>query len=150
MTVLEYVVTPANVHDGQLYVPLLSSLSSKNVFELIKEMYGDNAYDSEKNRCFSREKGIVPLFHTKEETGKTPKKKRSAKKKSKKRSRIEALFGISCENMGLGKTRVRGLPRVAIDISLVFIVWNFGSVYAFFVNQLEDRISLKKLLYNNK
>jgi IS5 family transposase len=113
-------------------------------------MYGDNAYDSEKNRRFSKEKNITPLFHTKEETGKTPKKKRSAKNKSKNRSRIEALFGISRENMGFGKVLVRGLWRVAIDVSLTFIVWNFGSLYAFFVNRFEDRISLRKLLYNNK
>jgi len=112
-------------------------------------MYGDNAYDSEKNRRLSEEKKVAPLFHTKEETGKTPKKKRSAKAKSKKRSRIEALFGISRENMGFGKVLVRGLERVAIDVSLTFIMWNFGSLYAFLIHRFEDRISLRKLLYKN-
>ncbi|MHA1251696.1 MAG: hypothetical protein ACTSRP_17025 [Candidatus Helarchaeota archaeon] len=64
-------------------------------------------------------------------------------------SKIETLFGISHENMGVGSVRVRTLPRIKIDTSLIFIAWNFGILYAFCIDQFEDRFSLKKFLYKN-
>lgn len=148
-TVLDFIVTPANIHDSKLFIPLFSSMLSSGIFNSTKEVYGDNAYDSEQNRNFLIEKGIKVLFHTKEETGKEPKKKRSARKKSKIRSRIEVIFGISNENLGFGTVKVRGLFKVMIDTSLVFSAWNFGILMSYYINQFADRISLKKLLYKN-
>jgi len=149
MTALDFEVTPANVHDSKLFIPLTSNLISRGFLSLVKESFGDNAYNTKVNREFCEEKRIKASFHTKEETGKTPKKKRSARKKSRKRSKIETVFGISHENMGFGSVRVRGLRRVVIDTALIFIGWNFGILYSFYIDRLVDRISLKRLLYKN-
>ncbi|MHA1282320.1 MAG: hypothetical protein ACTSQP_07395 [Promethearchaeota archaeon] len=76
-------------------------------------------------------------------------KKRSAKKKLRTRSKIETIFGISNHNMGFGSVRVRTLLNVIIDTSLIFIAWNLGILYSYYINRFEDRISLKQLLYKN-
>ena len=147
MTVLNFIVTPANVHDSRMFIPLFSSSKQSLFFSDISAVYGDNAYDSEKNNTYLEKNHIDALFHTKEETGKDPKKPKSAKRKSKKRSRIEMLFGISHENLGFGSVRVRRLSNVKIDTAIIFSGWNLGSLYSYFVDRIEDRISLKKLLY---
>lgn len=147
MTALDFEVTPANVPDCKLFIPLLSRVLSSTISTLIEKAYADNAYDTKKNKEYCVNNNIEPLFHTKEETGKNPKKKRSAKKKSKIRSKIETIFGISHENMGFGSVRVRCTRRVSIEISLNFIGWNLGILYASYIDQFKDRISLKRLLY---
>jgi len=149
MTVLDFILTPANVHDSKMFVPLIADMRESLFFSHIRGAYGDNAYDCEKNKIYLEEHHIDALFHTKEETGKHPEKPKSAKRKSKKRSRIEVLFGISHENLGFGSVRVRRLSNVQIDTAIIFSSWNLGSLYSYFVNRLEDRISLKKLLYKN-
>lgn len=149
MTVLDFKVTPANVPDCKLFIPLISNLISQGFSDLIKKGFGDNAYDTKANRDFCSEKEVEASFHTKEETGKAPKNKRSARKKSRTRSKIETVFGISHENMGFGSVQVRGLWRVSIDTSLIFIGWNFGILYSYYIDRFEDRISLKQLLYKN-
>ncbi|MFX1339823.1 MAG: transposase [Promethearchaeota archaeon] len=149
MTVLNFDITPANRHDSQMCIPIVIQACSTHLKTLIKKLYGDNAYDIERNRTFLEEHHIRVLFHTKEETGKHPKNPVSAKKKSKKRSRVEALFGISQENLGFGRVNVRGLGRVFIDTAIIFSGWNFGILYSYFINQFKDRISLKRLLYKS-
>lgn len=147
MTVFDFKITPANQHDSQMCIPIFLNACSTHLNTLIKQVYGDNAYDIEENHNFLEEHHIRVLFHTKKETGKHPKRPTSAKKKSKKRSRIEALFGISQENLGFGRVNVRGLVKVSIDTTIIFTGWNFGILYSYFINRLEDRISLKRLLY---
>lgn len=147
MTVLNFIITPANVHDSRIFIPLFSNSKETLFFSNISAVYGDNAYNSEKNRVFLENSNVRVLFHTKEETGKEPKNPKSAKRKSKKRSRIEVLFGISQENLGFGSGKVRRLSNVKIDTAIIFSGWNLGSLYSYFVNKIEDRISLKKLLY---
>jgi hypothetical protein len=149
MTVLEFEVTPANIHDSKLFIPLAENVISRGLSTLVKENFGDNAYNTKTNRKFCDEKQIKSSFHTKKETGKNPKNKRSARKKSKRRSKIEAVFGISNLNMGFGSVRVRGLWRVSIDTSLIFIGWNFGILYSYYIDRFRDRISIKQLLYKN-
>jgi len=149
MTVLDFTVTPANVHDSIVFMPLVSKVLSSKVGCLVKKIFADNAYATKKHHAFCHEHHIAPLFHGKAETGKHPKKKVSAKKKSKKRSKIEPVFGISKLNLGFGTVRVRGRERVLIDTSLIFIGWNFGILYSYYIDQFEDRISLKRLLYTN-
>ena len=143
----DFKVTPANLHDSHMCIPLFLNVCSSNLYNLIKKAYGDNAYNNEENRNFLEEHDIKVLFHMKDETGKNPKKRTSAKKKSKKRSRIEALFGISHENLGFGIVNVRGLINVSIDTTIIFSGWNFGILYSYFINRFEDRIKLKRLFY---
>lgn len=147
MAVLNFVVSPANVHDSRLFIPLFSNTRHSATFPDINAVYGDNAYDSELNKSYLKRNGVDARFHTKEETGKTPKNPKSAKQKSKKRSKIEVLFGISKENLGFGSVRVRKLSNVKMDTAIIFSGWNLGILYSYFVDRIEDRISLKKLLY---
>lgn len=149
MTILDYKITPANVHDGKFFIFLVSNLLSSKLANLLKKFFGDNAYNTIENRRFCRENHLEPLFHGKDETGKHPQKKRSARKKSRKRSKIEPVFGISKLNLGFGSVRVRGTSRVSIDTDLIFIGWNLGILYSYYIDQFEDRISLKSLLYKN-
>ena len=149
MTVLDYIITPANVHDSRVFIPLVSKVLSSKVGNLLKRFFADNAYDTKKHRDFCHENHIAPLFHGKDESGKHPKKKGSAKKKSKKRSKIEPVFGISKLNLGFGSVRVRRLERISIDTSFIFIGWTLGILYSHYIDQFEDRISLKRLLYKN-
>jgi hypothetical protein len=149
MTILDYKITPANTHDCKFLIPLVSNVLSSKLANLLKKLFGDNAYNTKTNRDFCHENHLEPLFHSKDETGKHPKKKRSAKKKSKKRSKIEPVFGISKLNLGFGSVRVRGIQRVSIDTDLIFIGWNLGILYSHYIDQFEDRISLKRLLYKN-
>lgn len=149
MAVLNFLVTPANVHDSKLFIPLFFNTQDSTSFSDINAVYGDNAYYSELHKAYLEEQGIDARFHTKEETGKNPKNPKSANRKSKKRSKIEVVFGISKENLGFGAVRVRTLPRVMIDTALIFTSWNLGIIYSYFINRFEDRLSLKKLLYKN-
>lgn len=149
MAVVNFMVTPANVHDSKLFIPLFSASQDSGRFSEIQAVYGDNAYDSASHRSFLEAQGIEPRFHTKDETGKNPKTQESAKRKSKKRSKIEVLFGISHENLGFGRVRIRRISNVRIDTAIIFSGWNVGILYAYFVDRIEDRISLKKLLYKN-
>jgi len=147
MTVLNFIITPANVHDSRMFIPLFFSSEDSDFFPDINAVYGDNAYDSKKNKSYAEKNQINALFHTKEETGKHPKNPKSAKRKSRSRSRIEVLFGISHENLGFGSVRVRNLSNVKIDTAIIFSGWNLGIIYSYFIDRIEDRISLKKLLY---
>ena len=149
MNVLDFKITPANVNDSKIFIPLISGLLARGFEDLLKNCYGDNAYDTRANHDFCVANDIKASFHSKDETGKNPKKKRSARKKSRIRSKIETIFGISNHNMGFGSVRVRTLPNVIIDTSLIFIAWNLGILYTYYINRFEDRISLKQLLYKN-
>ncbi len=142
-------VTPANTYDCQLFMPLFSAPQDLERFPEIRALYGDNAYDSESHRTFLEAQGIEPRFHTKDETGKTPKMRESAKRKSKKHSKIEVLFGIFQENLGFGAVKVRRMSNVRIDTVIIFSGRNVGILYAYFMDKIEDRISLKELLYKN-
>ncbi len=147
MTVLNFTVTPANVHDSRLFIPLFSNTVHSAPCLDIDAVYGDNAYDSKLNKSYLKKHGVEARFHSKDETGKIPNNPKSAKRKSKKRSKIEVLFGISKENLGFGSVRVRTLPNVVIDTAIIFSSWNLGILYSYFVDRIEDRLSLKKLLY---
>lgn len=149
MTVLDISVTLANIHDNKLFSPFISNALSSNLSDLIKEAYGDNAYDTSKNHKFCIDNIIKVSLHSKEETGKNPRNPRSVKMKSKKRSKIETIFGIAHENLGFGAVRVRSLWSVLIDTSIIYTSWNLGIVYSFYTDLLQDRISLKRLLYRN-
>jgi len=108
MPILDYHLTPANQHDAGALIPLLLSIEEYEVLPRIGAFYGDNAYFTIKNRrrleFFEKRCEI----HSKEETGKHPKNRRSAKKKSRVRSKVESTFGILHKNHNLGQTLVRG------------------------------------------
>ncbi len=108
--------------------------------------YGDNAYDTAGNRALLKDEVKVPLFHTKAESGDGPARPRSARRKSRIRSKVESVFGILVENYTFGTLRVRGFKRSSIEVALACCAWDFFFLMATFVGKTECRISVKQLL----
>lgn len=149
MPIIDYCVTPANRHDSKALVPLLLSMEEQGSLPYVGKFYGDNAYHTNKNVQWLHYFGKPCEFHTKEETGKNPKKKRSAKRKSRIRSKVETVFGILSINYFFGKTRVRGLNNVTIETCLKYSSWNFFYLISYLMERFEDNISLRRLFYED-
>jgi len=149
MPIIDYHVTPANRHDASALVPILLSMEEHETLSCAGDFYGDNAYFTANNRRWLSFYGKTSKFHSKEETGKNPKNRRSARKKSRVRSKVESTFGIMQKNHNFGQTHVRGMDNVKTDTCLIFTSWNHFFLISYFMNRFEDCISLRKLLYEN-
>jgi len=149
MLILEYRVTPANRHDASALVPVLLSMERHGTITKVGDFYGDNAFFTVNNMKWLSFYEKACKFHSKEETGKNPKKRRSAKKKSHIRSRIESTFGILHKNHHFGRARTRELPKVTMDACLIFTSWNLFFMVSYFMDKSQHRISLRKLFYEN-
>ena len=149
MVILGYAVAPANMSDANFLAPALQDVEEGQLLQLIKKLYGDSIFNNTGNRALLEEKIIECLFHTKAETGKHPAQPRSARRKSKRRSRIEAKFGIATNNYAFGRLSTWTLPRVETDLALFSTAWNFFFLMAWVVGHFDDRLSLKQLLYKN-
>lgn len=143
--ILDFALTPANVHDGKTFPLLWKDLDQENLLKWIHDVYGDNAYASTSNEALVIADLKNPCFHANEETGKHPKKPKQARKKSKIRSKIEATNGILCLNYNLEHIRVRGLPRVRIEMALTMSLWNLILILAYVEDRFDDRWSIRKL-----
>jgi hypothetical protein len=148
--IVDFYLTPANRADGDAFPPLLWSMESHDILAYLKTIYGDNAYATENNANWLSYFEIVNKFHTKKETGKHPKSPRTARRKSRIRSKVEGVFGILTENYAFGRTRVRTEANVKRETALIFSAWNFFILIAYILNKFEDRLSLKRLLYKTK
>ena len=149
MPIIDYHLTPANRHDAGAFVPLLLSMEVHEMLPLVGAFYGDNAYFTTENRAWLEFHEKCCKIHSKEETGKAPKNRRSAKKKSRIRSKVESTFGIMEKNYNFGQTRLRGIDNVKIDTCLKFSSWNHFFLLSYFTERFEDRISLRRLFYEN-
>jgi len=149
MPILDYYLTPANRHDSAAVAPLLFSMEANGILPCIGAAYGDNAYRTEENNRWLEYYEISNKFHTKDETGKHPKNKAQAKRKSRIRSKVETTFGIMEENYNFGATRVRGFTRVKVELSLICSAWNHFFLLSYFMDQFEDCISLRRLFYED-
>ena len=149
MPIIDYHLTPANRHDSGAVVPLLLSMEAHDTLPRIGAFYGDNAYFTAENRAWLEYFEKSCKLHSKEETGKTPKNRRSAKKKSRIRSKVESTFGIMEKNYNFGRTQLRGINNVKIDTSLIFSSWNHFFLLSYFMERFEDCISLRRLFYEN-
>ncbi len=72
------------------------------------------------------------------------------KRKSKIRSRIEALFGILRENSVFQRSRVRTLPRVTMEQTLIFTAHNLYGLVALISGRFEDHLSTRRFLWTLK
>ncbi len=88
--------------------PGLLSLEQHELLCRLNSFHGDHAFFTAANLKWLAFHEIQREFHSKEESGKHPKKKRGAKRKARIRSKIEAVFGIMKENYHFGPTQVRG------------------------------------------
>jgi IS5 family transposase len=149
MPILDYYITPANRHDSKALLPLLLSMEAHDILPCVGAFYGDNAYCTEMNNRWLEYHEISNKFHTKDETGKYPKNKAQAKRKSRIRSKVETTFGIMEENYNFGATRVRGLNRVKVETSLICSAWNHFFLLSYFMDQFDDCISLRRLFYED-
>ncbi|MHA1283718.1 MAG: hypothetical protein ACTSQP_14565 [Promethearchaeota archaeon] len=41
---------------------------------------------------------------------------------------------------------MRTLPNIIIDTSLIFIAWNLGFLYSYYINRFEDRDKFKTII----
>lgn len=149
MPILDYHFTPANRHDSGALIPLLLSLETHGHLPHVRKFYGDNAYCTEENNRLLDYHEICNQLHTKDESGKRPKNKAHAKRKSRIRSKVESCFGIMEENYNFGATRVRGFERVKLETSLICSAWNHFFLLSYFMDQFEDCISLRRLFYED-
>ncbi|MBI4040912.1 MAG: IS5 family transposase [Deltaproteobacteria bacterium] len=82
----------------------------------------DKAYDSYMNRYLIAAEGMVCKIIPKQRKGMMPTIEKEYRNL---RRGIEAVFGSLKGNLGLKKTRYRGLQRVAIQSVLTVTAWNF-------------------------
>lgn len=116
--ITEYGVTDAAVHDSQVCTELLD--------ETDQALYADGAYASEeidnnlpencRNEICEKGKRNHPL---------TEEQKASNKKKSKKRCRIEHIFGFITNSMNGITIRSIGFTRAWFQVGLMNLVYNF-------------------------
>ena len=149
MLIVDYYVTPANRHDSGAVVPMLLKLEKRGIISRIKSMYGDNAYYTKEIKKWLNFYGVKCRLHNKDESGLHRKSKRSGRSKSRVRTKVEGVFGIAKMNLNFEKLYVRGLSNVKIDITLKCIRWNIFYLYSYIEGRMEDRISIRRLLYEN-
>ena len=145
MPILDYHLTPANRHDSGAFVPLLLSMEAHEMLPRVGAFYGDNAYFTAENRTWLEFYEKSCKLHSNDESGKIPKNRRSAKKKSRVRSKVESTFGIMEENYNFGRTQLRGFNNVKIDTCLIFSAWNHFFLLSYFMERFEDCISLRRI-----
>lgn len=114
-----YQVTSAEVHDSQVLIEILTDNSSKNV-------WADSAYRSEFNELSLSACDLRSQIHEKGKRGQPldEKQKQSNTKKSRTRARVEHVFGSITNEQGGLFNRVIGLPRNALKIGMMNIVYN--------------------------
>ncbi len=148
--VFAFRVTPANVSDKVQLIPTLAPLETEGMLKYVGALWGDNAFCTSGNREWMGTKKVEDHLHTGDETGKDPKCPRTAKRKSKIRSRIEALFGILRENTVFQRSRVRTLPRVTIEQTLIFAAHNLIGLVSLISGRFEDHLSSRRFLWTLK
>ncbi|MHA1325561.1 MAG: transposase, partial [Candidatus Helarchaeota archaeon] len=147
MPILAYHVTPANCHDSSVFLPVLLSLEQHELLCQLNSFHGDHAYFTAGNLKWLAFHEKQREFHSSEESGKHPKKKRRAKRKARIRSKIEAVFGIMEENYHFGRTRVWGGEKVKSEMGLRGSAWNLFYLLFHVEGCFEDRISLRRLFH---
>lgn len=112
-------VTPANVHDSRCFKELLDCENTAKV------VYADSAYSSEEIKEFLKEKGIRRKIIDKKPRGKAmpAARARANTKISRKRSRVEHVFGHMKNRFGL-YIRTIGLKRAETKLSLAVLAYN--------------------------
>jgi hypothetical protein len=138
-------ISPANTGDGKYFMPLMEEAERRGLLEKIRKAFGDCAYYNDGNLNWLISRRIDSRFHDKDESGVNRTKRRSARKKSRVRSVIEALFGIAKNNLTFEKPLVRGSMAVEMDTNIVFAAWNMFICFAFLEGKWMYRVSVKKL-----
>jgi IS5 family transposase len=115
-----YEVTPANVHDSQVFEELLDLDNDS------REVYGDSAYFASELTKHVVLLGLFPLMNIRGVKGKKPSAYAKAvnRKRSKVRSRVEHVFGAMKQKMHDIVMRGIGITRAKTNIGLRNLAYN--------------------------
>lgn len=116
----KYEVTPASVHDGDVFEELLDDRNSS------RDVWGDSAYNGRKKRQMLARRGFREHLQRKGCRYKklTEREKRGNHTRSRIRSRIEHIFGVQTQRAGNLIVRTIGLARAAAKIGLRNLAYN--------------------------
>lgn len=120
--VRRYAVTPANTHDSQVFEELLEETNTN------KDVFADSAYRSAEHETMLQEKGFRSRVQRKGYKNKplTEREKRGNKTRSRKRSRVEHVFGIMSQRAGTTIVRSIGLVRATAALGLRNLAYNLS------------------------
>lgn len=112
--------TAANVHDSQMIEPLLDELDKGQA------LYADSGYSGQEQQSIIEKHGMVARVCEKGCRNKTLTQEQKAKnrRKSKKRCRIEHIFGFMEGAMKGLVVRTIGVVRAAANVLLTAVVYN--------------------------
>jgi IS5 family transposase len=115
-----YVVSSAEVHDSQEIEELL------NEDDEGQPIYADSAYRSEEIEDAVKQKGLKSRIHEKGYRNRplTNTQKKSNRKKSKTRARVEHVFGFMENTMKIRRLQAIGKQRIAGVIGLINLTYN--------------------------
>lgn len=117
--VRDYSVTPADVHDSQIFLDLLHENTSK-------DLWADSAYASEDSELILAASGYRSHVHRKGSRNKplSERSQRANHRKSKVRARVEHVFGSIANEQGGSFLRVIGLARASVKVGMMNLVYN--------------------------
>jgi IS5 family transposase len=115
----EYEVTSAEVHDANVFENILTANTSKDV-------WADSAYRSKEHELSLEAMGYRSHVHKKGKRNKplSERDKKSNKRKSMVRVRVEHVFGSITNEQGGLNFNVIGLSRTAVKIGMMNVVYN--------------------------
>lgn len=117
--VRDFRVSAANEHDSQCFEDLIEEGDGM--------VHADSAYRSTKSMEMLRKKKVKARICQKGTKGKplTASQKKANRKKSRKRARVEHIFGTQAWQMGADRIATIGLVRATRSIGLGNLVYNF-------------------------
>lgn len=115
----DYEVTPANVHDSQVFLGILAKNTSRDV-------YGDSAYLSAEILKLLKAAGFRPHIQRKAQKNHplSDWEKQGNKTRARIRSRVEHVFGAQLQRAGTLVARCIGLARARVKIGLRNLAYN--------------------------
>jgi IS5 family transposase len=129
----EYEVTPANVHDSQVFEKIMESPNAESAEHGSEgesagrpKVYADSAYSSEKIIRYVEEKGMEAKICSKGSRGKVLNEEERARnrEKSRIRSRVEHVFGSMYQKARDHIMRSIGMARAKTQIGLRNLAYN--------------------------
>jgi IS5 family transposase len=120
----DYAITPANVHDSQVFDALLDPQSPDEAGGK-RPVYADSAYRSAEREADLAERGLESQIHEKGTRAAplTDDQKAANRKKSTVRARVEHIFGAQAVMNG-HLIRTIGLERAKVKIGLLNLTYN--------------------------
>jgi IS5 family transposase len=118
--VRDYQVTPANVHDSQVFDDVIDPDNAD------PEVWADSAYRSEETQAVLEKAGYVSHIQEKGQAGQplSDEQNRANRERSRIRSRVEHVFGVQENSLGGKLVRTVGLARAAVKIGLMNLSYN--------------------------